>query len=189
MDSLLAGVAVAYFHVFHRDAMAVWMRRLGPWLPPVSILLLSPVAFLAATDPFIYTAGFSMVSAGFALLLIAVLYPVKPAPPLGLVGRGMAQLGQVSYAFYLWHGLILSASKWLLPNGEAEGLSVWAYTQVAINFAATLVLAFATTWLVEQPFLWLRDRWFPSRAKSPLTRPPIADTDRSGQPSTVLAGN
>ena len=174
MDSLLAGVLLAYFHVFQSDSLTAWTRRVGPWLPQASILLLSPIAFLSNTHPFIYTVGFSMVSAGFALLLTMVLYPVKPLKPLGRAGRALARLGQVSYAFYLWHGLVLSFGKGLLPHVEVGEMSVLSYAEIAISFAATLILAFATTWLIEQPLLRMRDRWLPSRAKSPLILPRLA---------------
>jgi len=36
----------------------------------------------------------------------------------------------------------------------------------ALTFVMILAITFSTTWFLEQPFLKLRDRWFPSRIKS-----------------------
>src|SRR5260221_2924532 len=133
------------------------MRRAGGWAPPVSILLLSPITFLTREDPFMVTIGFSMVAAAFALLLLSVLYPVKPAA-LSRGGRAMARLGQVSYAFYLWHAPILQSGDWLKAYAQVRGVSIPLAALVPLTFAACLGAAFLTTRLIEIPVLRLRDR-------------------------------
>ena len=121
IDSLLTGVLVAYVHAYHRAEAALWMKKLGGWVPPLSIALLAPVSFLTREDPFMVTAGFSLVSWAFGLLLLSVLYPPKPAPPLKRAGRAMAWLGQHSYAFYLWHGPVIMAGDSAKLFAEARG--------------------------------------------------------------------
>jgi len=170
MDSLLAGVLLSYVRCFHPDRLATFARRFAGWIPPVSIALLAPLSFLYQEDPFIYTVGFSMVSAGFTLLLLSTLYPVKPRKP-GIAGRAMAGLGRVSYAFYLWHApVIFLTGRLALPHPAA----------IALSFTFTLAAAWLTTWLIENPMLRLRDRWFPSSSPAPV----IAQNE----PAIVTAG-
>lgn len=159
MDSLLWGVLLAYFSAFRPADVTRFVDRFGKWLPQLSILLLAPVAFLDQSDPFIYTLGFSMVAVSFALLLLSVLHPRKPAAKGGPMARAMARLGQASYAFYLWHGAVLFAD-------DRLNLRIPVMANFALTFLVTLAIAFLTTWLLEQPFLKLRDRWFPSRVSS-----------------------
>jgi peptidoglycan/LPS O-acetylase OafA/YrhL len=170
IDSLLAGVMIAYYHTFHNDRLTAWMRRIGGWAPPLSILLLSPITFLTREDPFMVTIGFSMVAAGFVLLLLSVLYPMKPAAELSRGGRAMARLGQVSYAFYLWHAPILLSGDWLKAYAQVRGVSIPLAALVPLTFVACLGAAFLTTRLVEIPVLRLRDRRVPAAGSSDRVR-------------------
>jgi peptidoglycan/LPS O-acetylase OafA/YrhL len=159
MDSLLYGVLLSYFCAFRMDHVRKFLDRFGKWLPPLSILLLAPAAFLDQSSPWVYTVGFTSIAIGFGLLLLTALHPrVKNARAPGVGARMMARLGQVSYAFYLWHGPVLLVGDRMFAGRLPVMVNFWA------AFFATVVIAFATTWLAEQPFLKLRDRWLPSRA-------------------------
>lgn len=152
MDSLLAGVLLAYCQSFRGVKLAAFARRFGGWLPLASIMMLAPVSFLKQSDPFIYTAGFTMVAVAFTLLMIGVLYPLRPVP-IGAGTRAMAGLGRVSYAFYLWQGPIFLLDQRIKSSPLID---------IPLTFAATLAIAWLTTRLLERPFLRLRDRWFPA---------------------------
>ncbi len=181
IDSLLAGVLISYYHTFHRAGITRWMRRVGGWAPPTSILLLAPVVFLTREDPFMVTVGFSLVSWGFALLLISVLYPSKPAPPSSRAARALARLGQVSYAFYLWHAPVLVTDGALRLYAQAHGVSIPLAPIMALTFGASLTMAFATTRLIEIPMLRWRERCLPADIKVP--RQELAATDLVTQTS------
>jgi peptidoglycan/LPS O-acetylase OafA/YrhL len=96
MDSLLAGVLLSYYHVFHGEALLQFVNRFRGWLAPISILTLTPALFLEQVDPLLYTAGFSAIWLGFALLLLLVVYPVRPPASPGRVERALAGIGRVS---------------------------------------------------------------------------------------------
>ena len=161
IDSLMTGVLISYFHSFYPADLARWMRRLGGWVPPASILMLAPVTFLTREDPFMVTAGFSLVSWGFGLLLLSVLYPAKRPPAPSGLGRAMARLGKVSYAFYLWQGPILVAGDRLKSYALAHGVFLPLPLIITVTFAASLLAAVVTTRLIELPALRMRDRCFP----------------------------
>ena len=158
IDSMLVGVLVSYYHAFHGEDCKVWMRRIGGWVPPASILLLAPVTFLTREDPFMVTAGFSLVAWGFALLLLCVLSPAKPATVSSRAGRAMVRLGQHSYAFYLWHAPVIAGGDALKLYGQAHGWSMSILLMLVLTFGASLVMAFVTTRLIEMPVLRWRDR-------------------------------
>ncbi len=162
IDSLLAGVLVAYWHHFDGDWLKDAMSRLGGWAPPLSIVLLSPVILLTREHPFMVSIGFSMAALAFVLLLLTVLYPVKPARTPSRSLRAMAALGQVSYAFYLWHGPVLFYCETLIIRWRSNGIFIPLALHMIIGFAASLAMAILTTKLLELPVLRLRDRFFPS---------------------------
>ncbi|MEP7363020.1 MAG: acyltransferase [Acidobacteriota bacterium] len=181
MDSLLAGVILSYFHSFHPDGLKALVHRFRAWIQPASIALLAPIAFLDQSHPFVYTLGFSLTAWAFVLLLAPLVIPRKDALYTSLPARAMARLGQASYAFYLWHGLVLFTADRLQPRLLARGIEIPLLVQWAATFGLTLGVAFFTTWLVEIPFLRLRDRWFPSvsrkaRAFSPGEMPATPET-------------
>lgn len=168
MDSLLAGVILSYYHAFHAGALKALVHRFRAWIQPASILLLAPIAILDQSHPFVYTVGFSMTAWAFVLLLALVVS--RPTPQTTLAARSLAKFGQASYAFYLWHGLTLFAADRMLPKLANRGIGVPVWTWFVLTFVATTATAFLTTWLVETPFLRLRERWIPSR-RSPAVSP------------------
>ena len=178
MDSLLAGVVLSYYHVFQRDALLGWVQRFRAWLHPASIVLLSPIAFLEQSHPFVYTLGFSMTAWAFVLLLASLVCSTGPALRPGLPARAMAKVGQASYAFYLWHWLVLFVADRTLASLGAREIAVPAWSAFVISFSVTMAAAFLTTWLVDVPLLRLRDRCFPSGTKTRIALgrevPPVA---------------
>jgi peptidoglycan/LPS O-acetylase OafA/YrhL len=64
--------------------------------------------------------------------------------------RPLALVGVASYSLYLWHLPILDA----LTKHHGRGGTV-----LAIGVVLSLVVAFASYWLIEAPFLRLRRRW------------------------------
>lgn len=175
IDSFFGGVLVAYFQSFHPERLAAWCRRWSGWIQPVSLLMLAPLTFLTREDAFMVTAGYTLVSWGFVLLLLSVLYPPKPAVP-GRAGKAMAALGRVSYAFYLWHAPILLSSDWLGAQLAARGFPLPLTLALVPTFAASFAAAWLTTRMVENPMLGLRDRLFPSNARPALPPAPAPAT-------------
>ena len=91
-----------------------------------------------------------------ALTAAAVIGPVAvdqqgPAAKL-LAWRPLVALGAISYGVYLWHWPVF-----LALNGERTGWT--GLSLFAVRCLATLALAAASWWLIEQPIR----RWRPVR--------------------------
>jgi peptidoglycan/LPS O-acetylase OafA/YrhL len=169
MDSLFCGVFLSYLHNFH----PALVRRLmsNPWRFPIaalSVLALAPALFLPSTDPFIYTAGFTLVSIGFGTMLVLSIYKEddkRRAEP-GKAIRAIAWMGTYSYTLYLWH----------VPLAQVFGSVASKYPYVnqyllhAIYFAVSIVTGVAASKLVEIPCLKLRERLFPRAVTPEATR-------------------
>ncbi len=90
-----------------------------------------------------------LLGAGFACLLVGMKGRTVPRWAVSPVER----MAVYSYGAYLWHGLLVRVGSRAF---ESPSLPWWAafIAFVAISFAVAVV----TFHLVEQPFLWLRDR-------------------------------
>jgi len=74
--------------------------------------------------------------------------------------RPLAVIGTYSYSIYLWHIPVRFFGLGWLP-GEAAPL-----TRAAVYLALCIVAGVAAAWLVERPFLALRDHLFPTRSQA-----------------------
>ncbi|WP_248965381.1 acyltransferase family protein [Sphaerisporangium perillae] len=146
---------------------------------------------------------------GIALYAIAPMLPVSfdvvavSVIPLGLIiaagaandaerrtsrlgGRVMVWLGEVSYAFYMWHFLVLIyVPQWF---GSMKGWSTPAgFAMLAVLFGITLVLSWLLYSLVERPIM----RRFASsgRGRGPGVPLPMPPASASDLPERLPAGD
>jgi peptidoglycan/LPS O-acetylase OafA/YrhL len=79
----------------------------------------------------------------------------------------LAGLGVISYGIYLWH------QAWLHQAGVWLGYDVFQapfWQVLGVAFAMTVLTATASYWLVEKPFLRLKDRRRPTVDAAPVER-------------------
>ncbi|OBH63136.1 hypothetical protein A5685_01805 [Mycobacterium colombiense] len=150
-----------------------WGRRVARVLPLLGLAGLAAATHYATGASGEFRHGLLI---GVAIAAVIVIAPVA-LEQRGLVARALALrplvwLGTVSYGVYLWHWPIF-----LALNGERTGWS--GLPLFAARCGATLVLAAASYWLLEQPIR----RWRPSRV--PLL-PLAAATVASAAAVTLL---
>jgi peptidoglycan/LPS O-acetylase OafA/YrhL len=170
-DEILPGVAVAMLKNFHSDAWARWMQRgqaLFAWgLVAVLAALFCVYNFYEIAGygyGFFMTAfGYSLVAAAFAVLVAAALSPSSWLHRVRVPGA--YQLALWSYSIYLSHKAIAFV---LQTQGKASGWSS-ATTLIAITVAC-MVGGAVLYYVVEQPFMKLRHRWFASSFNQPALR-------------------
>jgi peptidoglycan/LPS O-acetylase OafA/YrhL len=158
-QALLAGAAVAALVV--RDWSSLnhgwsgirsrWARWVSGILPVVGLVALAAAVHYATGSPRDFRHGLLIAVAVAAAALIApvALYQHSAVARV-LAWRPLVWLGAISYGVYLWHWPIF-----LAINGERTG---WAGLPLFfVRCAATIAVAAASWWLIEQPIR----RWQP----------------------------
>lgn len=113
-------------------------------------------------DAFIYNGGFALISIGVSFIILdLVLFP----SPISRVFEFaiLAWIGRISYGLYLWHFPVFEASRQLF-----EGRTNAIFYKV-FGLVVTFMVAAASFYFLEQPFLKLRRRFsFQDTAAQPL---------------------
>ena len=147
IDSLFAGVTLGYFQHFRGEEF----QRAGRWplwIPGIALLI--PLAFWDLGSPWMDTIGFGMLSLGYGLI---VLWAVNRSFPRSRLLRAMAWIGRFSYSIYLWHFPV----RMFLAYDATSNLLL-----LPVYLAACLGFGWLAAWLVETPFLRLRDKLYPA---------------------------
>ncbi|MFO0809721.1 MAG: acyltransferase [Gemmataceae bacterium] len=194
MDSLLAGVLLAYCYHYRAAALAPLARR-RTLFAIAGLVCLAPALLLDENNAFVVTAGFTLLYIGYGCLLFAAV----STPLSGGTGgrffdlapaRAIAYVGYYSYSIYLWH--IALARVPLLrmvrepPLSDLPGAVQWAVVMALYVVLATAVGVLLGK-LIEWPALRARDRIFPARTDGGSDRP--GPPDRAGVAAAEVLGN
>jgi peptidoglycan/LPS O-acetylase OafA/YrhL len=149
-------------------ALGIVMARIvltGKWIKlplPVAALLLAGAYVATLYGPWHFLYNYVAVT----IIPVALLIPAAAAADVkglrtGLSGRTMVWLGEISFAFYLVHWLVLSEAQRLFgvkanPLGLLAGpsLSTWgAVAFLAVCFVVSIALAWLLYSSVERPMM------------------------------------
>jgi peptidoglycan/LPS O-acetylase OafA/YrhL len=162
IDSLLAGVVVAFYFQRHRDRFLAISQRFRVLLILGGVSAMAPAfAIPLGSGTFSYTIGFSVLYLGSACLLIAFLGMNQAESRLG---RALAYAGSHSYSIYLWHVPVLVWATPLIVSRVPDRVEWPIYAIVYLTGSVLFGIVMAN--LIEYPVLKVRDRWFPSRSGS-----------------------
>jgi peptidoglycan/LPS O-acetylase OafA/YrhL len=159
VQALLVGAAAAALLVRDWSVLTAggtlirtrWRRWVAATLSVLGLAMLAALAHYATGSAREFRAGLLIVVAVAAVLVVAPV-ALDQASPVAhvLAWRPLVWLGAISYGVYLWHWPIF-----LALNGERTGWSGWPL--FAARCAATIAVAAASWWLLEQPIR----RWRP----------------------------
>lgn len=113
--------------------------------------ILSSLFLLRHNTAFVYNGGFTLIAIATAIVIVdLVLYPSAILPFFEFAP--LVWVGKISYGLYLWHFPIFEASRRLLDERAP-------LVYQAIGVVTTLLVATASYYLLEKPFLKLRHRF------------------------------
>lgn len=167
LDSLLAGVLIAYFNYFKYQTLKMIYRKLKKFLFPVFILGVIWTPFI---DPipsfFVKTIGFTLVYLSFVALLIIFILDDSINKRLNkLFGACLVDLickiGFCSYVIYIIHSLVHLI---LLNIQDYFDLYYNHYLDYLITPAISIALGIVITHKIEGFFLRVRDKYYPSKS-------------------------
>ena len=166
MDSFVPGVLVAFFRNYNEPVYRKLIQ-----LPKTLLLAIftAPIVilwFLSEFNFFMLTVEFTLLSFGFAALLI-VFMAADQARFDNAFCRLMALIGKSSYQIYLWHMCVMY---WFMSLIEKTlHLTLPYYMSILIFMLVSVVLGIFMDKALEQPVLRFRERYFPSLTKKSLS--------------------
>ena len=174
-DELLPGVAIAMLKNFHGDLYTKILRK-GNLLLAFGAIAFAVVAFLFLNYYQIKDYGytFGMTTFGYTLLPLSfALLTLSALSPHSWLNRaripGAEKLALWSYAIYLAHKPIF---KLAIEPLTRMNIDINAPAGIAIIMVAGAMGGWLLYRLVENPFMAVRDRFFPSsriKAQGPIT--------------------
>jgi peptidoglycan/LPS O-acetylase OafA/YrhL len=156
LDTLFAGVLVSWFYHFNTAVFNAFFVRYRLHLLILAIIGLQVPFFFKVTDPFLVSAGLTMLYMAFAIFLCLLLtsnfsWHLPVWKPLAFIGK-------CSYSIYLVHQLLGPAvanycRKNLLPGApDAVYGLIYLFSNLGVGILLSLYF--------EQFFLKIRDRSF-----------------------------
>jgi peptidoglycan/LPS O-acetylase OafA/YrhL len=162
IDSLLFGVVLAWAWHVHGDVVRPLLAKHGRVLALLGALLVLPIFFVPIQAPWVHSFGFTLLSLGYGAIVLGL---VAAWTPQARAWRLLAMIGRHSYSIYLWHRVVvvLGRGTWQKWLGHRPSFLV----EVAVTTTGAIILGIVMSKLIELPALRLRDRWFPSPARTP----------------------
>ena len=197
VDSLLFGVLLAYAYNV-KPTLLGFVPRMRVPLFLTGLALVAPMFYVPQERRFVFTFGYTLLYLGYGCILIACVD--AEAGPLGWaltsrLARLLGFVGFFSYSIYLWHLIARDEVLHYLNSWERHGTAAFLL-MTAAHFALSIALGLISAVLIEQPFLSLRNRLFPSRTRmepqtstkscgtgsisTPRRRPPVTGAISSG---------
>lgn len=145
LAAIAMGAAVAALYQVHGPVRSTIGRGLLE-IFAVVVLVGQAVAWVLVDGQTqqLYQGGLLVIGAGSALVIAAAVHPWTSVVARMLSFRPLQWFGLISYGWYLWHWPVIVAL-----DESRTGLSGWPL--VAVQFSAGLLLAVASTALIELP--------------------------------------
>jgi peptidoglycan/LPS O-acetylase OafA/YrhL len=170
MDALATGAAISLLAPRLKPFQGIFLSRMFLAVPLFTLLI--PLTQLWS-NRFYESLGFTIFQLGVAMSLMHVMerrYWILNSAPLVWVGS-------ISYSLYLWQQPFLN--RW--------SSAPWA--AFPLNLALAVLFAAASYYLIEQPFLKLREQRSPNRLPYLVRRPGSTGTPEHGAKTRTAAGD
>ena len=167
IDSLLAGVLIAYLYYFRIDFLRKTYSKYKYLLLASAIVFLIWTPFIDTLPSFfVKTLGFTLLYISFGILLLYfILEPdinhqlnrAFSSPIVNLV----SEVGYCSYSIYIIHSFVNDRFNEIIVNWNLHSNHYFSFF---LTSTFSIGIGIFMTYKIEKYFLSLRDRFFPNRA-------------------------
>lgn len=166
LDSLAVGCALALVADNARVSAALELLARRSWFPLITLATL--LALRGLSPPIVhYSLGFTVYAVLLAIF-IAQMMQLSTRPLWSWLERpSVRYLGTISYPMYLYHGLGFSVGRHTVSGKGADLL---------VSIAATIVLASGSYYVIERPFLKVKQRFAAGGRSAPAVVPTTVPT-------------
>ena len=133
------------------------LKFIGP-LSVISLLLSS--IFMRLSKMYMYYWGFLVIEFSAIIIILDVFISQKSIIKRILLIKPLAWIGKISYGLYLWHYLIFYTMR---------GLGFRHIVTMTIGTGVTFLVASASYYFLERPFLKLKNRLTPTPSNNATT--------------------
>jgi peptidoglycan/LPS O-acetylase OafA/YrhL len=161
LDSLMAGVLLAWFFHFRGHELNRFYYRTRVWAWPLAIACIVPPAFIAVDSWYMLSFGFTFHYLGFGYILLGFITDSQIVTGLNkylspLVYKAIWKTGLYSYGIYLWHSVASNIFLKLL-NMAIPQLKYYPVGQHFLYFGFSVGMGIVMTISLEN--------YFPRRVK------------------------
>jgi peptidoglycan/LPS O-acetylase OafA/YrhL len=172
LDGLLVGVTVA---AIYRLQPNLWNRlnKIGNYLPPLGLMLLA-LGFFLSTDRFSFTHSvltYPIIAFGFGCFVAAAVLPASFLSKIRVPGA--TWIATLAFSFYLTHKQVI---QWILNKASDQRIDPEGYLPFLISVVASIGASLLLYFLVERPFLKLRDKLLKTNPTADEQISPAAQT-------------
>jgi peptidoglycan/LPS O-acetylase OafA/YrhL len=168
MDALMAGVLIAWAYYFGREKFTSFIIKNNIWLLIAALILLLPACLFTISGYGMNIFGLTCTYAGYAIIIsVCLVLPAVKEKWFAFFHKTIftsiiAWIGFYSYAIYLFHFSFGFGIANLVRKYITTGAPKILYFSVYL--IANLMIGYISSRLVEQPFLRIRERYFPAKA-------------------------
>ena len=160
LDALFFGVILSYLYAFKRERLFGFYTRHKVIITVLIPCLIIPnFLFHRNHDSWISVLLLATNPVAFgSLIILAINSRLK-----FFQNKTLAFIGRISYAVYLWHPFINRYANYYF-NTSRNGFLLYIFTYAAVS----ILTGYIATRLIENPFLSLRERFYPSKRTAPV---------------------
>jgi peptidoglycan/LPS O-acetylase OafA/YrhL len=159
-DSLLVGCAAGILISWQMIPNSAWLLKILRIIAFISCVVMGlAIIFVPVYWSYLYYGGFTLIAIAIASILVLLMLS-----PGALISRVLqwpllTWFGRLSYSLYLWHVTVYSFYLnhfGLLP---IKSYTLRIFIPLAIKFAASVIVACASYYLLEKRFLRIKKRF------------------------------
>ncbi len=168
IDGLAFGVIIAYNYYFNQTWLKQFVEKYAKFLAAYITLITITLFIFKVEGLYMRTIGFTLVYLAFgAMLALFILHQkvkdyVEQKIPEYL-SSFVCTVGTYSYAIYLTHLTVIVTVKRI--TGRMLNMHTREITFFVCYITFSIIVGALLTYLIENPFLKIRDKYFPKKPK------------------------